>query len=53
MLTRWFGLENRARHRAGGDALVTAQLLGQLLGLARESGALSRSHSFAKPCSAR
>lgn len=38
-LTRWFGFENPARHRAGGDALVTARLLSRLLGLAREAGA--------------
>ncbi len=34
----YFGLENGARHRAGGDALVTAKLLSQLLGRAREQG---------------
>ncbi len=38
-LTRHFGFENAARHRAGGDALVTAALLGRLLRLARENGA--------------
>jgi DNA polymerase-3 subunit epsilon len=38
-LTRHFGFENPARHRAGGDALVTAELLARLLGLARETGA--------------
>lgn len=38
-LTRYFGLDNPARHRAAGDALVTAQLLARLLGLAREGGA--------------
>ncbi len=38
-LTRWFGFENPARHRAGGDALVTARLLSRLLGFAREAGA--------------
>lgn len=37
-LTRYFGLRNAARHRAGGDAEVTAELLGLLLGLARERG---------------
>jgi len=31
--------DNPARHRAGGDALVTAMLLQRLLGLARETGA--------------
>ena len=34
-----FGVENRARHRAGGDALATAELLYRLLRLAREEGA--------------
>jgi DNA polymerase-3 subunit epsilon len=38
-LTHFFGLENRARHRAGGDALVTADVLDRLLLLAREQGA--------------
>lgn len=38
-LCRFFGLWNAARHRAGGDALVTAELLGRLLSLAREEGA--------------
>jgi DNA polymerase-3 subunit epsilon len=38
-LCRFFGFHNRARHRAGGDALVTAELLGRLLSLAREEGA--------------
>jgi DNA polymerase III epsilon subunit family exonuclease len=38
-LTHWFGFSNIARHRAGGDALVTAELLERLLGLAREDGA--------------
>jgi DNA polymerase-3 subunit epsilon len=38
-LTFFFGLENPARHRAAGDALVTAQVLERLLGLARERGA--------------
>jgi DNA polymerase III subunit epsilon len=37
-LTHIFAFENPARHRAGGDALVTAQLLQQLLRLAREAG---------------
>ncbi|MEO8450380.1 MAG: exonuclease domain-containing protein [Gemmatimonadota bacterium] len=37
-LTHFFGFENRARHRAGGDALVTAALLERLLGLARQGG---------------
>jgi DNA polymerase III subunit epsilon len=38
-LCRFFGFQNRARHRAAGDALVTAELLCRLLGLAREEGA--------------
>jgi DNA polymerase-3 subunit epsilon len=38
-VSHWFGFENPARHRAGGDALVTAKLLAKLLGLAREVGA--------------
>lgn len=38
-LCRFFGFRNEARHRAGGDALVTAELLGRLLSLAREEGA--------------
>lgn len=38
-LTRFFGFENNARHRAAGDALVTADLLSQLLALARAEGA--------------
>lgn len=38
-LCRFFGFHNRARHRAAGDALVTAELLCRLLGLAREDGA--------------
>jgi DNA polymerase III subunit epsilon len=38
-LCRFFGFHNKARHRAGGDALVTAELLNRLLMLAREEGA--------------
>ena len=38
-LTVHFGLENDARHRAAGDALVTAELLSRLLRLARAEGA--------------
>jgi DNA polymerase-3 subunit epsilon len=38
-LCRFFGFVNRARHRAAGDALVTAELLSRLLALAREEGA--------------
>jgi DNA polymerase-3 subunit epsilon len=38
-LSYFFGLENRARHRAAGDALATAQVLERLLRIAREQGA--------------
>jgi DNA polymerase III subunit epsilon len=38
-LCRFFGFDNPARHRAAGDALVTAELLSRLLLLAREEGA--------------
>lgn len=38
-MTEFFGFENPARHRAVGDALVTAQLLERLLPMARERGA--------------
>jgi DNA polymerase-3 subunit epsilon len=38
-LTHWFGFDNASRHRAAGDAMVTAQLLDRLLRLAREEGA--------------
>jgi DNA polymerase III subunit epsilon len=38
-LTHWFGFVNACRHRAGGDARVTAALLERLLRLAREDGA--------------
>jgi DNA polymerase-3 subunit epsilon len=38
-LCRFFGFQNGARHRAAGDALVTAELLCRLLTLAREDGA--------------
>jgi histidyl-tRNA synthetase len=38
-LTQHFGFANAARHRAAGDALVTADLLVRLLRLAREEGA--------------
>jgi DNA polymerase-3 subunit epsilon len=38
-LSHHFGLENQARHRAAGDALVTAVVLERLLQLAREQGA--------------
>jgi DNA polymerase III epsilon subunit family exonuclease len=38
-LSTWFGLENPARHRAGGDAWATADLLIRLLERARLDGA--------------
>jgi DNA polymerase III epsilon subunit family exonuclease len=38
-LCRFFGFHNEARHRAAGDARVTAELLCRLLSLAREEGA--------------
>ena len=38
-LTQYFDLDNPARHRAGGDAWATAQLLIRLLDLARLEGA--------------
>ncbi|HEU4700643.1 MAG TPA: 3'-5' exonuclease [Gemmatimonadales bacterium] len=38
-LTQHFGFDNAARHRAAGDAVVTAQLLAHLLRRAREGGA--------------
>lgn len=38
-LGRYFNLANPARHRAGGDAWATAELLLRLLDLAREAGA--------------
>jgi DNA polymerase-3 subunit epsilon len=38
-LTQYFGFANPARHRAAGDALVTADLLDRLLRLAQEEGA--------------
>ena len=37
-LMHFFGLENDARHRAAGDALVTAEVLQRLLQLSREQG---------------
>jgi DNA polymerase-3 subunit epsilon len=37
-LSLYFGLENRARHRAAGDALATAEVLDRLILLARERG---------------
>ena len=38
-LTERFGLTNSARHRAAGDALVTAEVLSRLVRLARQEGA--------------
>lgn len=38
-LMEHFGIENGARHRAAGDALATAELLGRLIPLARERNA--------------
>jgi DNA polymerase-3 subunit epsilon len=38
-LTTFFGLENAARHRAMGDAWVTAEVLSRLLRLAHDEGA--------------
>lgn len=38
-LSRLFAFDNPARHRAAGDALVTAQLLQRLMLLARDAGA--------------
>ena len=38
-LSLYFGIENEARHRAGGDARATAELLSRLLRLARAEGA--------------
>ena len=40
-LTGYFGFDNTARHRAGGDAMVTARLLARLLALASERGAVT------------
>jgi DNA polymerase-3 subunit epsilon len=38
-LSYHFGLENRARHRAAGDALATAEVLDRLILIARDRGA--------------
>ena len=38
-LTHWFGFSNGSRHRAAGDAWVTAEVLERLLALARDEGA--------------
>ena len=37
-LSYFYGIENHARHRAGGDALATARVLLRLLDAARERG---------------
>jgi DNA polymerase III subunit epsilon len=37
-LSRYYGVENGARHRAGGDATATAQILLRLLDAARDRG---------------
>lgn len=37
-LSYYYGIENHARHRAGGDAMATARLLLRLLGAARDRG---------------
>ena len=38
-LSQYFGIENEARHRAGGDAIATATLLSRLTEIARADGA--------------
>lgn len=40
-LSAYFGFENPARHRAAGDALVTARLLARLIDLAGDRGAVT------------
>lgn len=40
-VSHYFGIDNAARHRAGGDALATARLLYRLLQRAREAGVRS------------
>jgi DNA polymerase-3 subunit epsilon len=40
-LAAFYGVDNPARHRAGGDALVTAQILLRLLDAARDRGCAS------------
>lgn len=37
-VTHFYGIENHARHRAGGDALATARVLARLLDAARDRG---------------
>lgn len=40
-LSQYFDLKNPARHRAGGDAWATAELLHRLIPLAKEAGAVT------------
>jgi DNA polymerase-3 subunit epsilon len=40
-VTAYYGIENKARHRAGGDALATAHVLLRLLDEAHERGCMS------------
>jgi len=37
-LQHFYGVENHARHRAGGDAVATAQIFLRMLGVARDQG---------------
>ena len=37
-VTHFYGIENHARHRAGGDALATARVFARLLNAARDRG---------------
>lgn len=40
-LSAYYGIENHARHRAGGDALATARVLLRLLAAARDRGCVT------------
>jgi DNA polymerase-3 subunit epsilon len=40
-VSRWYGVENSARHRAGGDAVATAKVFLRMLRDARERGCLT------------
>jgi len=40
-VSRWYGVENSARHRAGGDAVATAQVFLRMMRDARERGCLT------------
>ena len=40
-VSRWYGVENSARHRAGGDALATAKVFLRMMRDARERGCLT------------